>query len=213
MARKKKVDDDDENEKLIDSIKNATSSDEIDDEGDGDGDDVDVDEDEDNIEINDENPSAMDDADDDSVVMDEDEDDEDIDDSIYSSDIEDDYISKDLDSMKSKSIKFLSKKRQFVFKKKQEFITDPDKRISNPILSEYEVTRILSERANMLMNGSKPLINLSSYDKILSYEDIALEELRNDVCPMIVFRPIPSHINKFEKWSIGSREDQLQFVE
>ena len=85
------------------------------------------------------------------------------------------------------------------------FIMNYDKmkedNISPPILNKFEKTRIISERAQQLANGSFSLLkNASSYTSI--YE-IALEELRQKKIPFIIKRPIA---NSFEYWKLEDLE-------
>ena len=67
------------------------------------------------------------------------------------------------------------------------------------ILSKYERTRILSERAQQLEDGSHPYI--SNVDRFTSSYSIALEEFNTKKLPFIIRRSIP-HSNSFEYWKL-----------
>ena len=64
------------------------------------------------------------------------------------------------------------------------------------VLSKYEKTRILSERASQINDGSQPLINIAKYNNAY---DIALAEFNAKKIPFIIKRP---YGNTFEYWKI-----------
>ena len=69
--------------------------------------------------------------------------------------------------------------------------------IANPQLNKYEKTKIVSERAQQLANGSLSFLkNPESYNNVL---DIAMEELKQKKIPIIIERPVP---NGFEYWKL-----------
>jgi len=69
--------------------------------------------------------------------------------------------------------------------------------LSNPNLNKYEKTKIISERAQQLANGSLSFLkNPESYNNVL---DIAMEELKQKKIPIIIERPVP---NGFEYWKL-----------
>lgn len=72
-----------------------------------------------------------------------------------------------------------------------------DQRITNPRLTRYEMVRIIGERTKQLTMGAKPLVK-NFQD--LSYEDIAVEELKLNMTPFKIKRPLPN--NKIEIWEI-----------
>lgn len=72
-----------------------------------------------------------------------------------------------------------------------------DQRITNPRLTRYEMVRIIGERTKQLTMGAKPLVK-NCQD--LSYEDIAVEELKLNMTPFKIKRPMPN--NKIEIWEI-----------
>tara|TARA_B100001094_G_C17766378_1_gene592861 strand:+ start:278 stop:613 length:336 start_codon:yes stop_codon:yes gene_type:complete len=69
--------------------------------------------------------------------------------------------------------------------------------ITRPYLTIYEKTKVISERAQQLSNGSNALLkNPEAYENV--YE-IALEELKQKKIPFIIKRPIN---NMFELWKL-----------
>ena len=71
-----------------------------------------------------------------------------------------------------------------------------------PILSKYEKTRILGQRAKQINNGSKPYINVS--ENIIDGYLIAEMELKEKKLPFIIRRPLPNQT--FEYWKIKDLE-------
>ena len=69
--------------------------------------------------------------------------------------------------------------------------------ITSPFLNKFEKTKIISERAQQLANGSIPLLkNAESYSSVF---EIALEELKQKKIPSIIKRPVA---NSFEYWKL-----------
>lgn len=77
-----------------------------------------------------------------------------------------------------------------------EYLTG-ESRITNPRLTRYEMVRIIGERTKQLTMGAKPLVK--NYHE-LSYEEIALEELKNNMTPFKIKRPLPN--KQVEIWGI-----------
>ena len=73
-----------------------------------------------------------------------------------------------------------------------------NQRITNPRLTRYEMVRIIGERTKQLTMGAKPLVK--NFQE-LSYEDIAIEELKHNMTPFKIKRPLPN--NKIEIWEIN----------
>lgn len=71
-----------------------------------------------------------------------------------------------------------------------------------PILTKYEKTRILGQRAKQINNGSKPFINLP--ESIIDGYTIAELELKEKKIPFIIRRPLPN--GKSEYWKIKDLE-------
>ena len=75
--------------------------------------------------------------------------------------------------------------------------TYKQKNISRPYLTKFEKTKVISERAQQISNGSKTLLkNPQAYN---SPYEMALEELRQRKIPFIIKRPVA---NKFEYWKL-----------
>ena len=73
-----------------------------------------------------------------------------------------------------------------------------DDRKTNPRLTRYEMVRILGERIKQLTMGAKPLVkNVQD----ITYDQIALEELKLNMIPFKIKRPLPN--NKVEIWDIN----------
>jgi DNA-directed RNA polymerase subunit K/omega len=72
-----------------------------------------------------------------------------------------------------------------------------ENRISCNRLTRYEMVRILGERTKQLTMGAKPLIK--NFEK-LSYDKIAEEELKLNMVPFKIKRPLPN--GKFEIWTL-----------
>lgn len=72
-----------------------------------------------------------------------------------------------------------------------------EERISANRLSKYEMVRILGERTKQLTMGAKPLIK-NFQD--LSYDRIAEEELKVNMIPYKIRRPLPN--GKYELWTL-----------
>jgi DNA-directed RNA polymerase subunit K/omega len=76
-------------------------------------------------------------------------------------------------------------------------IVKKEDRISANRLTKYEMVRILGERTKQLTMGAKPLIK--NYES-LSYDKIAEEELKLNMIPYKIKRPLPN--GKFEIWTL-----------
>ena len=70
-------------------------------------------------------------------------------------------------------------------------------RISANRLTKYEMVRILGERTKQLTMGAKPLIK--NYEG-LNYDKIAEEELKLNMIPFKIKRPLPN--GKYEFWTL-----------
>ena len=71
-----------------------------------------------------------------------------------------------------------------------------------PILTKYEKTRILGQRAKQLNNGAKPLVKLDT--PIIDGYLIALKELEEKMIPVIIRRPLPSGASEY--WHLKDLE-------
>ena len=71
-----------------------------------------------------------------------------------------------------------------------------------PILTKYEKTRILGQRAKQLNNGAKPLVKLSV--PLIDGYLIALKELEEKMIPVIIRRPLPNGASEY--WHLKDLE-------
>lgn len=82
-----------------------------------------------------------------------------------------------------------------------EEVLEKDKRITRNKLTKYEMVRILGERTKQLTMGAKPLVkNIEG----LSYDFIAEEELKLNMIPFKIKRPLPN--GKVEIWTLDELE-------
>lgn len=88
-----------------------------------------------------------------------------------------------------------------IIRDKDGFIVDP-LHTTLPILSKYEKTRILGERARQLGTGAPSLIEID--EDIIDPYLIALKELDAKKIPFIIKRPIPN--GSVEYWKIADLE-------
>lgn len=77
-------------------------------------------------------------------------------------------------------------------------------KISQPILSKYEKTKIIGIAAQQLESGREPAIQIPN--SLTEPIEIAEYELINKKTPFIVKRKLPN--NNFEYWSL----DQLKII-
>ena len=70
-------------------------------------------------------------------------------------------------------------------------------RRSRPILSKYEATSIVGMRAQQIIKGSAPFLDTDETDPI----EIAIEELRAKLIPVIIRRVMPD--NESEYWRLS----------
>ena len=86
-------------------------------------------------------------------------------------------------------------------------IVPKEERISKNILTRYEFVRIIGERTKQFKMGAKPLIKNTDD---LTYEEKALLELKKNMTPMKIKRPLPN--NTVEIWDISElNKDHLEF--
>jgi len=69
--------------------------------------------------------------------------------------------------------------------------------VTMPILTNYEKTRILSERSSQISDGSQPLI--SNVERFGNAYEIAVEELKQKKLPFIICRPMGNNITEYFK--------------
>ena len=84
---------------------------------------------------------------------------------------------------------------KYIYNGKKE--TPKDERISKPIMTQYEYTRILAERIAQLSDNAVPLIkNVDG----LTHMDIAILEIKKSILPFKIQRPMPN--GSFEVWHL-----------
>lgn len=71
-----------------------------------------------------------------------------------------------------------------------------------PVLTKYEKTRVLGQRASMIEHGATPFIQVPSH--IIDSHIIAEMELNEKKIPFIIKRPLPN--NGFEYWRLSDLE-------
>ncbi len=77
-------------------------------------------------------------------------------------------------------------------------IIKPENRITSEIMSHAEYTRIVSERAHQIENGSPIFITLTNEINAIK---IAEKEIRQKKCPLKIMRKI--HNSIAEEWSVN----------
>lgn len=88
--------------------------------------------------------------------------------------------------------------------KKIKKLINTENRISKNLLTKYELVRIIGERTKQLKMGAKPLVK--NYTG-LSYEEISKEEIKNNMIPFKIKRPIG---DKYEIWKLDElKKDHL----
>jgi len=87
-----------------------------------------------------------------------------------------------------------------VINKKNIIIIDKDKRKSLPILTKYEITRIISIRSSQIENGSEPCIHIENEEIKKNPIQIAKLELMMGESPLILRRKM--YNNYYEEWKI-----------
>lgn len=85
-----------------------------------------------------------------------------------------------------------------ILNKNNIIIIDNDKRKTLPILTKYEITRIISIRSSQIENGAEPCVRIDS--KINNPIKMAKLELLMGETPLILRRKIYS--NYYEEWKI-----------
>ena len=73
-------------------------------------------------------------------------------------------------------------------------------KITDPCLTKYEKTKILSERTQQIEDGSLLYIPLT--DKLTDSYSIALEEFKQKKLPFIICRPLPNS-SGYEYWKLN----------
>jgi len=93
------------------------------------------------------------------------------------------------------------KKLSHVVRNVKGMIVDPLHR-TNPIMSKYEYTRVIGQRAKQIEGGAKPFVEVEP--NIIDSYIIAENELIEKKIPFIIRRPMPN--GGFEYWNINDLE-------
>lgn len=81
---------------------------------------------------------------------------------------------------------------------KQTYEIPKEKRMTDPIMTQYERIRILGIRTKQISMGAKPMVKTSNN---ISAIELAKYELNNKTTPLIIKRPLPD--NSYELWKIN----------
>ena len=93
------------------------------------------------------------------------------------------------------------KKLSHVVRNVKGMIVDPLHR-TNPIMTKYEYTRVIGQRAKQIEGGAKPFVEVEP--NIIDSYIIAENELLEKKIPFIIRRPMPN--GGFEYWNINDLE-------
>ena len=89
----------------------------------------------------------------------------------------------------------------------EEKVVEKSERLTNPRMTRYEMVRVIGERTKQFKMGAKPLIKNTDD---LTYEEKALLELKKNMTPFKIKRPLPN--NTIEIWEISElNKDHLEF--
>tara|TARA_A100001015_G_scaffold251587_1_gene290694 strand:- start:880 stop:1413 length:534 start_codon:yes stop_codon:yes gene_type:complete len=103
--------------------------------------------------------------------------------------LEVDVLHPELKSINYKELLLLSK----IKKDKDNNIID-SRHKTNPILTKYEKTKILGQRAKQIEEGHPPFIKINN---IIDHYTIALMELEQNKIPFIIRRPLPNGTSEY----------------
>ena len=130
---------------------------------------------------------------------DEDEDEDDENEIDEEEDNQEDNSSDSQDAGRKKDIPLITD-----FKPKEHKIISCIDRITRPVLTKYEKTLILGQRAQQILKGSNILVNIENL-KNRNPLEIARFELSNGVIPFIIRRPLPN--GQYEDWKVSELKD------
>lgn len=81
-----------------------------------------------------------------------------------------------------------------------DFLKNYDKMLksnkSSRVLTNYEMTRVLSERSSQISDGAKPLV--ANVERFNNAYEIAVEELKQKRIPFIICRPVGNRMEYFK---------------
>jgi len=81
---------------------------------------------------------------------------------------------------------------------KETYEIPKEKRMTDPIMTQYERIRILGIRTKQISMGAKPMVKTTNN---ISAIELAKHELNNKTTPLIIKRPLPD--NSYELWKIN----------
>nr|QFG74150.1 MAG: hypothetical protein [Megaviridae environmental sample] len=84
-----------------------------------------------------------------------------------------------------------------------------NERISKPIMTKYEVVRLIGIRTKQITLGAKKMVHMVGNENASSY-DIAVKELQAGATPLKIRRPMPD--GRYEEWSIDELERDLSIL-
>jgi DNA-directed RNA polymerase subunit K/omega len=109
------------------------------------------------------------------------------------------YIKNELEDDDVETIEYLEN-----MKSKQ---VPDEERLSSSKMTRYEFNRILGTRMQQLISNAKPMIH--NIDN-LGYDEIAILEIKNNVIPFKIKRPLPNGM--FEIWKISELRKDHFFI-
>jgi DNA-directed RNA polymerase subunit K/omega len=101
------------------------------------------------------------------------------------------------DAIKDDELYFANGDDELEPKETTKKFVNPEDRIAPALLTHYEMVRIIGERTKQLMEGAKPLVK--NYQG-LPYDRIAIEELKMNMVPFKIVRPMPN--GTLELWKL-----------
>jgi DNA-directed RNA polymerase subunit K/omega len=84
---------------------------------------------------------------------------------------------------------------------KKIYIIPANKRRSSEVMSEFEYTRVVSERAQQIQNGAQIFIDVEPH---MNEIEIAKLEIKLKQCPLAIRRMYNEHVG--EEWSVNEME-------
>jgi DNA-directed RNA polymerase subunit K/omega len=113
--------------------------------------------------------------------------------SVLSEDDEDKSLKEEDDEDEEAQITQEEEKKEELKKKSK--VVEPSKRVTNKIMTKYEYSYIVAKRAEMIEHGSPLMFPDTKFIKAI---EIAMEETRFGVNPIIIRRTLPN--GNIEEW-------------
>jgi DNA-directed RNA polymerase subunit K/omega len=130
--------------------------------------------------------------------------------SIGSEDDEDKSLKEDDEDEETEITQEEEKKEEI---KKKSRVVEPSKRVTNKIMTKYEYSYIVAKRAEMIEHGSPLMFPDTKFIKAI---EIAMEETRFGVNPIIIRRTLPN--GNIEEWKNSellptkNYDDDVKFI-